>query len=174
VKFLRQLGEPIPEGPPRRGYAGQRHERERERIVRGHAVEVSARIVAQGQTLAQSAAFLQLSERTLRDWRHDYASPPWAARPLGRPIVVASRAQRNEVFELLEELGPGIGLATLRAAFPGMARAALDDFLHRYRRVWRKLHQQSLFVLHWPVIGRVWAIDFHGPRPAVDGQGKRI
>jgi transposase InsO family protein len=95
--------------------------------------------------------------------------PLWAARPLGRPIVVAPRAQRNAVFELLEELGPGIGLATLRAAFPGMVRAALDDFLQRYRRLWRKLHQQSMFVLHWPVVGRVWAIDFHGPRPAIDG-----
>jgi hypothetical protein len=50
-----------------------------------------------------------------------------------------------------------------------MARAALDDFLRRYRRVWRQLHQQSLHVLHWPVVGRVWAIDLHGPRPAVDG-----
>jgi len=169
VKFLRQLGEPIEEGPPRRGYAGQRLERERERLVRGHAVEVSARIVAQGQTVAQSAAFLHLSERTLRDWRHDGAYPWWAARPLGRPIIVASRDQRNDVFELLEELGPGIGLATLRAAFPGMARAALADFLYRYRCVWRKLHQQSLFVLHWSVVGRVWAIDFHGPRPAIDG-----
>jgi transposase InsO family protein len=167
--LLRQLAEPTLEGPPRRGYAGQRHERECERIVRGHAVEVSARIVAQGQTWTQSAALLHLSERTLRDWRHHGAYPLWAARPLGRPVIVASRAQRNEVFELLEELGPGIGLATLRAAFPGMARAALDDFLHRYRRAWRTLHQQSLYVLHWPVVGRVWAIDFHGPRPAVDG-----
>jgi len=169
VKLLRQLGEPTVEGPPRRGFAGQRHERERERIVRGHAVEVSARIVAQGQTWAQSAAFLHLSERTLRDWRHDGMYPLWAARPLGRPILMASRDQRNEVFDLLEELGPGIGLATLRTAFPGMARAALDDFLRRYRRVWRQLHRQSLHVLHWPVAGRVWAIDWHGPRPAVDG-----
>ena len=105
----------------------------------------------------------------MRDWRHGGIHPPWAARPLGRPILVAPRAQRNEVFELLEELGPGIGLATLRAAFPGMVRAALADFLRRYRRLWRTLHQQSLYVLHWPVVGRVWAIDFHGPRPAVDG-----
>jgi putative transposase len=110
-----------------------------------------------------------VSERTLRDWRSDYTPPLGAARPLGRPILVAPRAQRNEVFELLEELGPGIGLATLRAAFPGMARAALDDFLRRYRRVWRHLHQQPLYVLHWPVVGRVWAIDFHRPRSAVDG-----
>jgi putative transposase len=169
VKLLRQLGEPTGEGPPRRGYAGQRPEREREHIVRGHAVEASARIVAQGWSWSQSAAWLHVSERTLRDWRSDSIHPLWAARPLGRPILVAPRAQRNEVFALLEELGPGIGLATLRAAFPGMARAALDDFLHRYRRMWRTLHQQSLYVLHWPVVGRVWAIDFHGPRPPVDG-----
>jgi transposase InsO family protein len=169
VRLLRQLGAPTPEGPPRRGYAGQRHEREQERIVRRHAVEASAGIVAQGQSWCQSAAFLHLSERTLRGWRCDCTRPLRAARPLGRPILVAPRAQRNDVFGLLEELGPGIGLATLHAAFPGMARAALDDFLRRYRRLWRKLHSQALYVLHWPVVGRVWAIDFHGPRPAVDG-----
>jgi transposase InsO family protein len=81
---------------------------------------------------------------------------------------VAPRARRNEVFALLEELGPGLGLAMLRTAFPDLARAALDDFLRRYRRVWRRLHRQSLSVLHWPVVGRVWAVDFHGPRPAID------
>lgn len=169
MRLLRELAGPGAEGPPRRGPAGQRPQRECERIVRGHAVEASARLIAGGQAVSQCAAFLQLSERTLRDWRHDFADPFGAALPLGRPVVVAPRARRNEVFELLEELGPGIGLATLRAAFPDLTRAALDDFLRRYRRVWRRLHQQSLSVLHWPVAGRVWAIDFHGPRPSIDG-----
>jgi transposase InsO family protein len=169
VKLLRQLAEPVAEGPPRRGPAGQLPRRERERIVRHHAVQAGARIVAQGQAVSQSAALLQLSERTLRDWRQRLTGALAAACPLGRPTVVAPRARRNEVFALLEELGPGLGLATLRTAFPDLARALLDDFLRRYRRVWRRLHQQSVSVLHWPVVGRVWAIDFHGPRPAVDG-----
>jgi len=169
VRLLRQLAEPVAEGPPRRGPTGQRPQREREQIVRGHAVEASARLVAFGQAVGQSAALLQLSERTLRDWRHNLAGSLAAACPLGRPTVVAPRARRNEVFALLEELGPGIGLATLRTAFPDLSRALLDDFLRRYHRVWRRLHQQPLSVLHWPVIGRVWAMDFHGPRPALDG-----
>ena len=41
-----------------------------------------------------------------------------------------------------------------------MARAELDDLLHRYRRVWRRRHHQAIHVLHWPVPGSVWAMDF--------------
>ncbi len=137
--------------------------------MRSHAVEASVRIVAQGQAVSHSAVLLHLSERTLRDWRRHLTGALAAACPLGRPTVMAPRDRRNEVFALLEELGPGIGLATLRTAFPELARALLEDFLRRYRRVWRRLHRQPVSVLHWPVVGRVWAIDFHGPRRAVDG-----
>jgi hypothetical protein len=53
--------------------------------------------------------------------------------------------------------------------FPALARAALADILGRYRRVWRRRHRQPMRVLHWSQPGRVWAIDFHGPRPPIDG-----
>jgi transposase InsO family protein len=53
--------------------------------------------------------------------------------------------------------------------FATLARAALADILGRYRRVWRRFHRQPMHVLHWSAPGRVWAIDFHGPRPAIDG-----
>ena len=169
MSVLRQLAGPVPEGPPRRGPAGQLPRRQREQIVRRHAVEASARLVSGGHAVGHSAVLLQLSERTLRDWRQHLTGVLAPPCPLGRPTAVAPRARRNELFALLEELGPGLGLATLRTAFPDLRRALLDDFLRRYRRAWRRLHRQSLSVLHWPVVGRVWAIDFHGPRPALDG-----
>ena len=50
-----------------------------------------------------------------------------------------------------------------------LIRAELKDILRRYRRIWRKRNQQPLHVLHWTQPGAVWAIDFHGPRPLIDG-----
>jgi transposase InsO family protein len=57
----------------------------------------------------------------------------------------------------------------LKGTFCLLARAALAYILGRYRRVWRRLHVQTFRVLHGSEVGRVWAIDCHGPRPPVDG-----
>jgi transposase InsO family protein len=51
-----------------------------------------------------------------------------------------------------------------------MSRAELTDLLGRYRWVWRRRHRVALRVLNWPFAGRVWAIDFTGPRPAIEGR----
>jgi hypothetical protein len=88
---------------------------------------------------------------------------------LGRPTCRSSRDARNAVVHLLDELGPHVGVPTLRTCFPAMSRAELTDLLRRYRRVWRRRNRVPLRVLHWPVVGSVWAIDFTGPRSAVDG-----
>src|SRR5262249_50599287 len=53
---------------------------------------------------------------------------------------------------------------------PAMSRAELRDLLVRYRRVWRRRNRVPLRVLSWPVVGSVWAIDFTGPRPAIEGR----
>ena len=171
MKHLRHLRErePVREGPPRRGFAGQRLEREHEQTVRRHAVEAGLELLAAGWRPPQAADFLHVAARTWRDWRHDLSQAGSPVLPLGRPTQAARPEERNDVIHLLDELGPGIGLPTLRTIFPTLARAALADILVRYRRVWRRLQQQSLHVLHWSGPGRVWAVDFHGPRPPVDG-----
>jgi putative transposase len=171
VNHLKNLipKEPISEGPPRRGFAGQRVQRENDLVVRRHAVEAGERLAEQGWNWNEVAQMLQLVPRTLRDWRRDLARQDWRPHALGRPILAATRSQRNEVIRLIDELGPGIGLPTLRLLFPDIARAELEDILRRYRRVWRKRHQQPIQVLHWTRPGAVWAMDFHGPRPMIDG-----
>jgi transposase InsO family protein len=161
--------EPVAEGPPRRGFAGQRVEREQEQTARRHAVDLGKRLFEEGWGWTETADLLGLAPRTLRDWRLNFTRNPLRILPLGRPILGATREQRNVVIRRIDELGPGIGLPSLRLEFPSMARAELDDILHRYRRVWRKRNQQPLHVLHWQRPGAVWAIDFHGPRPLVDG-----
>ena len=158
----------MPEGPARRGYAGQRVEREREQQVRRHTVETSQRLFEEGWKLNAVAEGLGLPRRTLRDWRADFEQPLLTARPLGRPVLAAPREERNQVIRHIDELGPSIGLPCLRAEFPNLARAELENLLARYRRVWRARNRQPLRVLHWTRFGAVWAMDFHGPRPLID------
>ena len=161
--------EPACEGPARRGFAGQRHAREHEQTVRLHVVWAGCDLHEAGWHWTDTADFFHLAPRTLRNWRHDSTGTSLRNVPLGRPVQAASRGERNNVIHFLDEWGPAVGLPTLQTMFPTLARAALADILSRYRRVWRRLHQQTVHVLHWSEVGRVWAIDFHGPRPAVDG-----
>jgi transposase InsO family protein len=105
--------------------------------------------------------------RTLRHW--------WSARlgpacPLGRPRVRSGREDRNAVIDLLDERGPAAGVPLLRHCFPAMSRAELGELKADYRRLWRERNREPLRVLDWPVVGRVWAIDYTGPLPPVDGR----
>lgn len=84
-------------------------------------------------------------------------------------MLRSPREQRNEVIHFIDEAGPALGVPALREAFPDMPRAELDDLLTRYRRLWRRRNHEPLRVLHWHMPGRVWAIDFTGPRLAVEG-----
>jgi hypothetical protein len=120
-------------------------------------------VAAQGLNRIESAAWLGLSVRTLRDWEGASATASLALALRGRPVVRSERAPRTAVLELLESRGPGVGLAVLRGRFPEMPRAELADLLRRYRRVWQRRHQQPLHVLHWQRVGAVWAMDYAEP-----------
>jgi transposase InsO family protein len=154
----------------RPGLVGQRSERTLEQLIRRQAVDVSCWIEERGWTQAEAADFLHVAPRTLRHWQHDLLLQPLRVPLLGRPAVRSSRGQRNDVISLIDELGPAIGLATLQACFPDLARAELADLLRRYRGIWRLRNRQPLRVLHWTVPGSVWAIDFTGPLPPIDGR----
>jgi len=169
MNYLRHRSAREPIREERRRAAGQRLEREHEQVVRRHVVESGLDLQAAGWQWADTADFFQLAPRTLRGWRHDGISTALRLVPLGRPIRPAGPVERNDVIHYLDEWGPAVGLPTLQTMFPLLTRAALADILGRYRRLWRRRHQQPLQVLHWSAPGRVWAIDFHGPRPPIDG-----
>ena len=152
-----------------RGPARQRPQRQREQLLRTNTVNFRHWTLQHGVPLGDIATRLRLPERTLRQWDRDCRVKLASVRALGRPTLRSSRHERNEVIELLDELGPATGVPTLRDCFPAMPRAELDDLLKRYRRLWQLKHTQVQHVLRWPTPGIVWAMDFtEAPHP-IDG-----
>ena len=169
------LGEPIessatPSSPAQRQGAAEQHDqRANEQAVRRRAADVGRHLLDFGWLWRDVADLFHVAGRTLRHWCHDLLDRLRSACPLGRPRLRSSRDLRNEVIHFLDEFGPGLGVPTLRECFPAMSRAELGELLNRYRRVWRERHRVPLRVLHWPVPGRVWAIDYAQPPQPING-----
>ena len=120
-------------------------------------------------SLPWTADLLHLAPRTLRHWQQQARTDALRVQALGRPVLRAPVADRQEVLELLQDLGLGVGLPTLRDSFPDICRAELEDLLRRYRRLCRQRYYQTLQVLHWTQPSSVWAIDYtEAPQP-IDG-----
>ena len=154
----------------RRGAFIQKLARERENQLRRRTAGVSRLLLGLRWGWNQIAGGFAVAGRTLRHWCRGLVDQSIPARPLGRPARRSSRDARNAVIRLLDEVGPQIGIPTLRDCFPEMSRAELVEILSRYRRVWRKRHRQPLRILSWPVAGRVWAIDFAEPPQIIEGR----
>lgn len=169
MKRLHKLCDPHDRPSTRRGFVRQRLARERESILRGNLIELACWTLNLGLSLPKIADRLHLSPRTLRDWFDDFRVPTAGIHLLGRPTLRSSRADRNEVLAVLDELGPATSVATLRDCFPFMPRAEVEDLVKRYRRVWRHRHQHAPYQLEWTVPGTVWAMDFSEAVQPIDG-----
>jgi len=141
-----------------------------ERRVRKRALAFRRWAARQGISGAQAAAYLGLSVRTLYGWEAQWRRGRLRSHTRGRPAQRTDRATRQRLLALIELVGPHIGVPTLHALFPIMARREVEDLLHRYRRVWQQRHRRLLNILHWRKAGSVWAIDFAEPPLPVDGR----
>jgi WD40 repeat protein len=154
---------------PRRGSEQQQQRRGREQLLRANVVDFCHWTMAQQWSLPWTADLLHLAPRTLRHWQQQARHAALVVQMLGRPVRRAPVADRQEVLELLQAIGPGVGLPTLRTSFPAICRAELEDLLWRYRRLCRQRYYHTLAVLHWTQPGSVWAIDYtEAPQP-IDG-----
>lgn len=169
MKRWQEIGHPNDPPNSRRGCARQRLDRERESILRGNIVTLTHWASTFGFSLTETAHRLHLSPRTLRDWCANFRIDMPPLHLLGRPTLRSSRQERTEVLDVLDELGPATSVATLRACFPAMSRAELEDLLRRYRRVWQIRHHVAPYSLHWQRVGAVWAIDFSVAPCRIDG-----
>jgi transposase InsO family protein len=165
VQRLHTIGQVLGEAAPagrRRGSAWQRPRRQLEQQVHQGVLDFCTWAAGLGLNRQEAAARLGLADRTVRAWAAGLP-PDAAASPRGRPVLRSPRERRQQVLELLDSVGPGLGLPSLQGHFADLPRAELRDLLGRYRRVWVQRHHQALHVLHWQQPGSVWAIDFAEP-----------
>jgi transposase InsO family protein len=81
---------------------------------------------------------------------------------------------RQRVIEQLAEWGPRVGVPALRAAFPEVQRAELEDLLRRFRAVYRARNGRWVAALLWLRVGAVWAADFGRPPAPLPGGYDRL
>ena len=131
--------------------------------IRHEAVVCYHTLHEQGLTCEQCGRLLYVAPRTLRAWHYQWRLQALGLAPVGRPLTRSPLAVRQAILDYLKLTGPGVGVPTLHAQFPEVARGELTDLLARYRLVCRARQTTSPRVLHWQSPGRVWAADFTEP-----------
>jgi len=154
--------------PKKRGLTAQQPRRLVECDARSRAVACCHWLRGRGQGLSAAAARLGVAPRTLAHWDQRWQVDRLGVRGRGRPCRRSNRETRNAAIELMVTTGPSLGLPTLRAAFPTMARGELADLKRRYRHVLRKRYKDSLHRLKWLRTGAVWAMDHAEPPQPID------
>jgi hypothetical protein len=154
---------------PARDPAWQQPSRQRERQIRAAAVDLAERSQREGVPALVVANLLDVPDRTLRQWRHGQHRGRLEARALGRPHARCPAEHGSAVVGFLHGHGPWIGVPTLQAQFPEVARAELRDLLSLYRYLWDEHQPCWRCALHWQVVGAVWAVDFSKVRQPIDG-----
>ncbi len=140
-----------------------------QQAIRLQAVHLHRSLAEQGRTCAYSATRLGVPVRTLRQWDQTFRRDHQRLPTLGRPKRSSTSEQRAEVFRLLNDRGPGLGLPTLRSHCPGPTRAELEEIVTFYRCLWQEQNQVWRHRLHWHSPGTVWAMDFTEPPAPIDG-----
>jgi len=151
-----------------RGLACQAFLRRHECRVRWHAVELTRWATRRGVLVQETAAYLGISIRTLRDWRSRCWADAGQPKPRGRHAIRSSPEVRGQVLKVLHEAGPSTGLPTLRPLLAKVSRAELTRMLKRFRRVRRLRYGWGECRLTWHRVGAVWAMDFVLPTELVE------
>ena len=112
---------------------------------------------------------LGIPRRTLQHWKTRWERGQLRTHGRGRPAWRSDRKTRRQLLGLIELLGPRVGVPTLQAFFPHMARREVQDILRRYRRAWKQRRRLLALVLEWKRPGSVWAMDFAEPPLPIDG-----
>jgi transposase InsO family protein len=155
--------------PAKRGWPAQRERREEECAIRRRAVAFDQWAGQLGLGHQHTAKQLGLADTTLAHWRHRWCEDRLSVRALGRPCDRSHPEVRNGAIHLMRASGPQTSEATVRAAYPTMARGEVQNIQARFRRIWKKDHRRLLHVLHWHHPGAVWAMDHTEPARLVDG-----
>lgn len=140
-------------------------QRQREQNARRRATEFSNHW---GRSTSQAARGLSIRRRTLAHWRSRERDGEWTCRLRGRPCKESSYEKRHTVLEVIEDVGPHVGLPSLRGLFKNMPRCELSDLQRDYRRHYREQNRVLVDQLTWTTPGHVWAMDHAKPPLALE------
>ncbi len=143
--------------------------REIERTVRMRTVGFERWVRGYGLGPQDVAERIGMLPGTLREWMAGWIEDRLRIEVRGRPAERSDRWTRQLIIAMFHLMGPGVGLPTLQAIFPEIARAELEELLARYRDVHRKRTSLLVYVLKWKRGGTVWAMDYTKPPAPVDG-----
>ena len=153
---------------------GQEPRRDRERFVRAEAMAFARWAGRQGLPRCRAAARLDLRAGTLGRWGRAWDADRLKLHFLGRPRSRGDPLQRLEVVQHLREVGPTVGLPSLRCQFPDLARSELSDLQRDQRRQWFQDHEVFADALEWLLPGSVWAMDFSQAPVPIDGDFRHV
>ncbi len=170
LQAICQIPAAVTRTTPRHRPADRQSRQQLQQAIRLQAVHLHQCLAEQGRTCANAATRLGVPVRTLRQWDQTFRRDHQRLPTLGRPKRAATSEQRAEVFRLLNDRGPGLGLPTLRNYCPGPTRAELEEIVTFYRRLWQEQNQVWRHRLHWHSPGVAWAMDFTEPPAPIDGR----
>lgn len=147
----------------------QQPRRQQERQVRQAVVAFERWTARLGWSGTQAATRLGLHPRTLDHWQCRWRADHLAIAQRGRPRHLADALTRSAVVEVIEDLGPSIGVPTLKTMFPTVVRSELGTCCRAYQRALHIAAADEACHLTWQVPGRVWATDFTQPPQPIDG-----
>lgn len=124
---------------------------------------------ARGLTRKEAAARVGVPEGTLAEWIRRERADGLASRAIGRPPTRPDRTTRQEILAFLTAEGPRVGLPTLQAVFPEVARRELGELGRRRRRVLDVRYRGRAPALEWTRVGATWAVDHTDAPSAIDG-----
>ena len=152
-----------------RGAGKQKDRREMERVIKKGALAFCRWARRHGMTRESAAEQIGLSDTTLGYWDRGWKDEQLDIHYRGRPAEESSRIVRNEIYDLLKEMGPCIGVPALQKQFRSVPRRELENMLCRYRNLYQKKNNVIVHALSWKFAGAVWAMDFTEPPTPVDG-----
>jgi len=135
---------------------GQSQRRELESLVKSDAAAFARWLKRRGGTFLEASTHLNVIPHTLAAWRKSSHKP----NTRGRPIQLAGSLTRTDINNTLLNLGPSVGVPSLRLIYPDVTRTELTGHLKTFRRNCDRQRQQELCQLHWYAPGRVWSIDY--------------
>jgi len=116
-----------------RGPASQEDRRAAEWAVKMAAVNCSRAFGEAGLTWQERALGLGVPDRTLREWDSLSRRKPFTFVLRGRRTTRSPLLIRQLALDILRDLGPHIGLRSLRPLVPLMGCRELEDFLRRWK-----------------------------------------